>query len=216
MAPIELPAFQLADGSGPAQEQTSVSLAHDGAALSVRFECRDRDAWSTFSERDQPLWQEEVVEIFLAPGPDDPVRYFEIEISPFGVLFDAVVDNPTSRRVDMRVDTGWDLEGIEWQVGCGHRDQDWWAELILPFAGFGVKAPPRFWRANFFRVERPRDGRPAEFSCWSPTLTDPPDFHKPRLFGLIELEDVQGLVTPAVEPRVLVPIDKKRQSSGRI
>jgi hypothetical protein len=45
---------------------------------------------------------------------------------------------------------------------------------------------PRMWRANFYRIERPRDGEP-EFSCWSATLTDPADFHRPARFGVLEL-----------------------------
>jgi hypothetical protein len=47
--------------------------------------------------------------------------------------------------------------------------------------------PPRRWRANFYRIERPRGGRP-ELSCWSPTFTDPPDFHRPERFGVLELD----------------------------
>ena len=43
------------------------------------------------------------------------------------------------------------------------------------------------WRGNFYRIERPHDAEP-EFSGWSPTMTDPADFHKPAYFGILELE----------------------------
>ena len=69
-------------------------------------------------------------------------------------------------------------------VGTGTERQDWWAELSIPW-----EKPSKIWRANFYRVERPRDGAP-EFTCWSPTLTNPADFHKPARFGLLELGDV--------------------------
>ena len=46
---------------------------------------------------------------------------------------------------------------------------------------------PDTWRANLYRIERPRDAAP-EYSCWSPTLTDPADFHKPARFGVLRLE----------------------------
>lgn len=185
----EVPALSplvLADGSGAPEQATVVRLCWDDEALHVRFECEDRDAWGTFQRRDDPLWQEEVVEVFLAPGEADPVRYAEIEVSPLGVLFDAWIHNPTSRRADMTADLAWDCPGLRWQVGRGAERQDWWAELSIPWEPLGSVDPPRLWRANFYRVERPRDGAP-EFTCWSPTLTSPADFHKPARFGILEL-----------------------------
>lgn len=175
----------LADGSGAPEQATTVRLCWDDEALHVRFDCEDRDAWGTFTKRDDPLWQEEVVEVFLAPGEDDPVDYMEIEVSPLGVLFDARIHNPTGLRADMTADLSWDCPGIRWQVGRGEEKQDWWAELSIP-----REKPSRIWRANFYRVERPRDGDP-EFTCWSPTLTSPADFHKPARFGWLELRDFQ-------------------------
>lgn len=172
----------LADGSGAPEQATTVQLCWDDEALHVRFDCEDRDAWGTFQKRDDPLWQEEVVEVFLAPGVEDPVRYMEIEVSPLGVLFDAKIHNPTGLRADMTADLSWDCPGIRWLVGHGAEREDWWAELSIPW-----EKPSRIWRANFYRVERPRDGAP-EFTCWSPTLASPPDFHKPARFGLLELD----------------------------
>ena len=176
----------LVDGSGPPLQATLVRAAWDEEALHVRFDCEDRDAWGTFRKRDDPLWQEEVVEVFLAPGEEDPVDYAEFEVSPLGVVFDARIHNPTSLRKDMTADVAWDCPGLRWQVGRGQDRQDWWAELVIPWPGLAA-GRPRLWRANFYRVERPRDGAP-EFTCWSPTLTSPADFHKPARFGLLELD----------------------------
>jgi hypothetical protein len=182
-----LPPLVLADGSGPAAQPTSVRACWDEAALYVRFDCEDRDAWGTHRRRDDPLWEEEAVEVFLAPGGEDPVRYVELEVSPLGVLFDARIHNPTSLRADLVADAAWDCPGIRWEAGHGAERQDWWAVLVLPWAGIAPSGePPPVWRANFYRIERPRDGRP-EFSCWSPTLTSPADFHKPARFGVLEL-----------------------------
>jgi len=183
----ELPPFQLADGSGPALQQTRARLCWDDGALHVRFDCEDRDAWGTFQDRDDPIWKEEAVEIFLAPYPETPVRYFEFEVSPLGVLFDAAIHNPTSLRKDMEGDPAWDCPGIRWKAKKGRDRQDWWAEISIPWAGICEEEdPPRIWRANLYRIERPRDGED-EFSCWSPTRTEPADFHKPARFGVLEL-----------------------------
>ncbi len=184
-----LPPFQLADGSGPALEQTRVRLCWDDLALQVRFDCMDLDAWGTYRQRNDPIYQEEAVEVFLAPGEEDPVRYFEFEVSPLGTLFDATIHNPTSSRVDMTGDPSWDCPGLQWAAGPGDIRQDWWAWLSIPWSAVSPSSePPRIWRANFYRIERPRGGEP-EFSAWSPTLTRPADFHKPARFGFLELSD---------------------------
>ena len=125
----------LADGSGAPEQATTVRLCWDDEALHVRFDCEDRDAWGTFRHRDDPLWQEEVVEVFLAPGEEDPVRYMEIEVSPLGVLFDARIHNPTGLRANMTADVSWDCPGIRWEVGRGPERQDWWVELSIPWRG---------------------------------------------------------------------------------
>jgi hypothetical protein len=180
-----LPPLTLVDGSGAPVQATVVRLAWDEEALHVRFDCEDRDAWGTYRKRDEPLWQEEVVEVFLAPGEEDPVHYAEFEVSPLGVVFDAWIHNPTSMRKDMTADVAWDCPGLRWEAGRGDRREDWWAELSIPWQGI-TEDPPRIWRANFYRVERPRDGE-AEFTAWSPTLTRPADFHKPARFGVLHL-----------------------------
>jgi len=164
-----------------------VRLCWDEAALHVRFDCEDRDAWGTYRQRDDPIYEEEAVEVFLAPGEGDPARYFELEVSPLGVLFDARIHNPTSRRADMTTDTTWDCPGLRWAAGSGAVRQDWWVVLSIPWPSVAPPGElPRIWRANFYRIERPRDGEP-EFSCWSPTFTRPADFHQPSRFGFLEL-----------------------------
>ncbi|HVR99301.1 MAG TPA: carbohydrate-binding family 9-like protein [Thermoanaerobaculia bacterium] len=173
----------LADGTGPPAQPTRVSLCQDQQFLYIRFDRTDRDAWGTYERRDDPIYEEEAVEVFLAAGEDDPLRYYEFEVSPRGVLFDAVIHNPTSQKADRTADLSWDCPGLLWQAGAGAAAQDWWAALAIPWSAIGQA---RVWRANFYRIERPRDGAP-EFSCWSPTLTSPADFHKPARFGVLEL-----------------------------
>lgn len=186
--------FVLADGSATAEQATAVRVAWDARGLYVRFDCADRDAWGTWRRRNDPIYLEEAVEVFLAPGLDDPRRYWELEVSPLGVLFAARIENPTGRRADLVADTTWGCAGLEWQAGPAGASQDWWAALAIPWPALGCaadptggSAPPRLWRANFYRIERPRDGAP-ELSCWSPTLTEPPDFHRPERFGVLELD----------------------------
>lgn len=177
------------DGELPLQA-TAVRIAHDAGALFVRFDCDDRDIWATHASHDAPLWEEEVVEVFIAPGEEDPVEYFEIEVNPLGARFDARVMNPHGKRDSMRVDSSWNPPGLVVSV-VRPSPAAWRAEIAIPWIDLCAGAPPRIWRANVFRVERPRDGI-AEFSAWSPTLVCPADFHRPASFGRLVLEGVEG------------------------
>ena len=179
------PLRRAQDGAQPAQS-TRVRVAHDGDVLFVRFDCEDLDAWSTHLRRDAPLWEEEVVEVFLAPGEADPAAYVEIEVNPGGAIFDARVVNPDSRRDTLELDTRWDAPGLTVRV-TRPDPRVWRAEIALPWRDLDDGPLPPVWRANFFRIDRPR-GAPPEFTCWSPTMTDPPDFHRPARFGRLILD----------------------------
>jgi len=187
-----LPPFLLADGSGAqAEQQTTVHLCHDGHSLYAHFTCEDRDIWGTYTQRDDPIFDEEVVELFLAPGVEAPTDYAEIEVSPDAVLLDALIHNPSGDRADMTADFIWDCPGIRWQANRDDGRNRWWALLVVPLSELldddtPITQIPSRWRANFYRIERPRGGDP-EFSCWSPTQTQPADFHKPAQFGVLEL-----------------------------
>lgn len=179
-----LPALRHYHGRSPAQHQTVVRAGADQQALAVHFQCTDPDIWATMSKRDQPIYEEEVVELFLSPGPDTPTDYFEFEINPDGVLFDARIHNP-GQHGPIIVDHGWDCPGIRWAAARHDAINQWEACLYLPWAGLlGSAPPPHLWRGNFYRIERPREAAP-EFSCWSPTLVEPANFHIPAHFGTL-------------------------------
>lgn len=184
---VPVVSFSRAQDGGESSQATLARVAYDVDALLLRFDCDDRDVWATHTRRDAPLWEEEVVELFLAPGEADPREYFEIEVNPLGTIFDARVANPHGRRDTMVVDTSWNADGLVAAV-ARPSPQAWRADLVIPWTDLCAGPAPRVWRANLFRIERPRDGD-AEFSCWVPTLADPPDFHRPAHFGRLILQE---------------------------
>lgn len=169
-------------------QPTALRVAYDATHLYVCFHCVDRDIWGRPAARNAPIYDDEVVEAFLAPGRA-PEPYFELETNPLGAWFEARIESPNRQRRTMRVDRHWVCAGWQRAVrvrgDLAQRDgrHVWWcAEWAIPFAALGA-APPgpgERWRANFFRIDRAGDG---QFSAWSPTFADPPDFHVPDRFG---------------------------------
>jgi cellulose/xylan binding protein with CBM9 domain len=156
----------------------------DGA-LVVRFDGRDEATVATLRGRDEPLWSEDVYEVFVSPR-DPPTVYFEFEINPIGTLFDARVTSPELVRGTMNADAAWNLPGLSGRSRV--RPGRWSATLTIPIAPMleGKAAPPS-WRANFYRVDRGIGSAADEFSAWSPTGRDPADFHAAQSFGRLTL-----------------------------
>jgi len=184
---VSLPALKLVDArtGQPPRLATSLRIGRRKDALCIRFDARDDGAGvvATHRERDAPLWEEDVCEVFLAPEEDSPRRYFEFEVNPLGAIFDARVDSPGLVRASMRVDTSWDCPGLSARVTV--RPGLWSVALTIPLAPLSDGPTPAVWRANFYRIDRGASDQPDEFSAWSPTLADPADFHVPERFGIL-------------------------------
>lgn len=172
------------DGSVPRLATTVIAWA-DAHCLDVLFQADDDEIVATHLRHDAALYDEDVVEVFLAPR--EPTRYFEIEVNPLGTTFDARVESPDGVRSTMHVDRSWTCDGLFAAIRRVPR----FAETIIriPFASLGVTRPiaGESWRANFFRIDRSAS-RGDEFSAWMPPLKTPADFHVVAAFGELVFE----------------------------
>lgn len=172
------------DGAAP-RLSTTVSAYFDDECLTAVFCCADDHVVATMADHDAPLYDEDVVEIFLAPTTR--AEYFEIEVSPLGSTFDARIESPQGVRSSMNVDLGWDCDGLLAAVRKtmeARRLLSVDTVIRIPFASLGTAAPRNgdSWFANFFRIDRhPSEGD--EFSAWRPTMKQPADFHVTASFG---------------------------------
>lgn len=176
-----------ADASAP-RLSTSVATWFDDDYLSVLFSAADDLVVASYRNHDDPLWEQDVVEVFLAP--ESRSRYFEIEVSPAGTTFDARIDSPDGVRATMRVDRSWDCPGLFPAVRSiiesgGAISLD--LVVRIPFAALERQTPlnGETWRGNFYRIDR----HPAlgdEFTAWQPTGKTPPDFHVTAAFGTLQ------------------------------
>lgn len=181
-APLVL--SRAVDGTAP-RLATLVHPFRDAERLYVLFSGVDTAVVATKYERDASIWEEDVLEVFLAP--ESPDRYFEIEVSPLGTLFDASIHSPDGERQSMRADVGWDSLGTWAAVRRMRRAQGalWRFEtlLVIPFGDLGgAPSPGAIWRGNFYRIDRDAE-LGDEYSAWQPTFRSPADFHVPASFG---------------------------------
>lgn len=166
---------------------TSVAAWYDDDSFTVLFSAADDHVHATYLEHDAPLYEEDVVEVFLAP--DAAPHYYEIEVNPLGTLFDAIIHSPDGIRATMRADRGWTCDGLVASVrkvteSHGAITTD--TVIRIPFAALARATPAdgEQWRANFFRIDRhPTHGD--ELSAWQPTMKQPADFHVVAAFGAL-------------------------------
>jgi Carbohydrate family 9 binding domain-like len=169
----------------PPKWGTEVRLGWSGDVLHGLYQCQDPNPWATKTTRDDSLWEEEVVEIFLDPFGDS-LCYFEIEINPLNTVTDLIIRRTWN---GLRKEFSWKCEGLV--TACGTLAYGWVAAFQIPFASLGDCHPTRssVWRVNFSRIDRPKD-QPLELSAWSPTLGQ--SFHVPRRFGVLRFDQVEG------------------------
>jgi len=174
--------LRRATDGGAARQRTTAAVYFDDEILTVVFSGVDDRVVATHREHDAPLWEEDVVEVFLAPSRLE--EYFEIEVNPLGATFDARIESPDGVRDTMKTDLAWTCEGMFAGV---RRDGEAFDVVIrIPFASLGQRAPAdgETWRGNLFRIDRePILGD--DFLAWQPTMRTPPDFHLPAAFGIL-------------------------------
>ena len=185
-----------AKNSGEPKQATTVRILWDQYYLYFAFDCVDSHIWSTMKKRDEPLYNEEVVEVFI-DADSDGATYLELEVNPLGTLWDGYILNTAGRRVGI---LAWNSLGIKWAVHLegtvndpSDEDKGWSAELALPLTDIytAPNMPPKSgdrWRLNLYRIDLPDGaGKRGEGTAWSPVSGR--TFHDPDRFGEVIFSD---------------------------
>jgi len=182
--------------------RTRAKIVWDAEHLYVGIEAVDEDIWSTYTDRDDPLWNEDVVEFFMDPE-GDAEGYMEFEVSPRNTVFDTWIEKPLfSRGGPSHVD--WNAAGLRTKVRVEGtlggkltntkereaRDVRWVMEAALLWADCAIVSgqmalPPKpgdTWRMNVMRYDYGK-GDP-ELSQWSPSDVGGA-WHEPKEYGYV-------------------------------
>jgi hypothetical protein len=177
--PIQI-ARQWSGEEAPASRHAEARMIWSDEFLSVRFVCNQREPLivNPTPQLDQKtigLWDRDVCEIFIAPDPANPNRYFEFEAAPTGEWVDLAVNLTSNRReTDRAFYSGMTVAArvAQDQVTVSMRIP--WSDSI-PKPAIGDE-----WRVNLFRCVGTGNQR---FLAWRPTYAPEPNFHVPEAFG---------------------------------
>jgi hypothetical protein len=159
----------------------------------VGVDVKDALLRASHTERDDHLWEQDCVELMIDPDGDQR-NYFEIQVSPRGVVFDTRYD---TRRVpapfghvdwDSRIRVGVSPRG---NLDDKEADAGYSVEMAIPWQAFSLdgkaRVPPAIgdeWRANLYVMDLTGDRQQA--AAWSHLGTG--DFHVPQRFGILRFE----------------------------
>lgn len=188
-----------------------VRVAYDAQKLYLGYEVADDFLRCSFTKPDDHLWEQDTIEVMIDPE-GDAKNYFEIQVSPTGLVFDTRYDR--RRRPQPFGDLGWS-SGTEARVSVDgtpnqHHDEDegYVVEMAVPWEALAAgptKAPPptadTTWRMNFFVMDAREQGQRAV--GWSPPLVG--DFHTLERFGQVVFPEAAVPAAP-VAPAAPAPL----------
>lgn len=172
-----------------AKQKTTFRLLWDDTYLYAAYECEDRDIVALFTERDDPTYRDDAVEIFLNPRPTQTGLYFGLEMNARAVLYDYLMYDS---RYAMKL---FNMQGVLLATHMrgtlnvrGDEDQGWTLEVAIPwtnFADIGVKRPEpgAAWTMNVNRWDGVEPDR--RMSNWSDPQQPRANPHVPARFGKV-------------------------------
>jgi hypothetical protein len=168
----------------PFERHAEVRICWSSEALHVRFVCNQHEPLIVSAEprterKTLGLWDRDVCEIFVAPDPEHPERYFEFEAAPTGEWVDlGIVITPAGRETDWDFQSGFkvasDVNKSQVRIGMNIP----WSDSI-PKPNRGDR-----WLLNLFRCVGPE--APERYLAWRPTRAPEPAFHLPEAFGPLD------------------------------
>ena len=204
------PKFVETRNGGPAEFEARARALWDKRYLYVAVDVSDSLLRATDTKHDSHLWEQDCVELMIDPDGDGR-GYFEIQVSPRGVVFDSRFD--ARRQPAPFGHVKWDSGarvGVSARGTIDDRDPDagYSVEIAIPWQAFSLDgdrvSPPEIgqrWRANFYVMDSTADGQRA--SSWSPLGVG--DFHVPRRFGILTFEGAPEEMQGTKEPKTIDP-----------
>lgn len=179
-APLTIAHLWSGDAA-PVERHAEARICWSDEALHVRFIGNQHEPLVVCADpktdrKTLGLWDRDVCEIFVAPTPENPSRYFEFEAAPTGEWVDlGILLTAEGRHTDWNFFSGLtvaaDVSGSKITIA-----------MRIPWSE-SIPKPDRNdrWLVNLFRCVGPE--APGRYLAWRPTRTPEPNFHVSEAFG---------------------------------
>ena len=195
------PTFEVAEGGPRVEGSARARLLWDDQNLYAFIDVEDTDVHSQYGKQDDPLWKEDVVELFI-DADRNRRGYVELQVNPRNAHFDAWF--PLTRAKESHFEWTSGMKSAVKLRGTlderGDRDLGWSVEIAIPLAdvkgmdaAMKVTIPPApgdRWRLNVIRVDLPRGAKGVAASSWSPITIR--DFHALGRMLNVVFADAEG------------------------
>ena len=161
-------------------DPTWLNIGWTAAGLHLDILCFERSMdklRARCTNRDQSgLWDDDCVEVFLNPDPDDPKKSYHYIVNSKGAIWDG--------RLGFGPETAETWNGTA-AVSTQVEARRWRVTMTIPLADLGISpaTPGRTIKANIYRTRWV--GGAMESSAWCPTNN--PGYNIPRRFGTLVL-----------------------------
>jgi hypothetical protein len=112
---------------------TTAALCNDEQALYIAVDCSEPTMGQLKSQsprRDDPVWGDDCIEVFVAPDYLRQGSYYHFAVNPRGTMADG--------HIDLRFDYAWNGS---WLAKTRQLADRWTVEMRIPFADLGIKTP---------------------------------------------------------------------------
>ena len=177
-----LKAFVMTDFSTPASAQTQARVCWDAESLYIGVICDEPNIKAIrryATERDDALWRDDCIEIFIDSNHDRS-SFYQIIVNANGAVYDSRSPGDANWNADIRA---------AGSVG----ETSWSVEVAIPFKDIG--GAPKSGDVWGFNIGRERYAGDEHLSIWSPTYAK---FLEPSRFG--ELRFAQQPASLLLEP----------------
>ncbi|HUT34370.1 MAG TPA: GDSL-type esterase/lipase family protein [Planctomycetota bacterium] len=182
-AKAEATEFRLLDGSADKPKHaTAGKLLATDKTLFIAIQCAETEQLrSRKRDRDENVWEDDSVEVFIKPGAEATRQYHHLIVNPEGSFLDDFAGDNGEWQSELRLATARGKEGWSVEIAIPL------AELNLPKDKAAAAGP---WRLNLARMRQPRGDTPAEETALAPT--EDPSSHVPAMFAYAFLEALGG------------------------
>ncbi len=190
--------FWHAGNGEKANFRTQVSVSYDQRFFKVEFSCEDNFYTSEnhFKQHNEPLFNQEVFEVFIGVGEADCTHYLEVEINPNNALWIGRIFNPQLGEGPQHIVEQFRPEAVGIKYAAQSSGNSWTGYLHIPWTLIGVDDRGNY-RLNLYRIRsRVSHGgadwqcgpETCDFVCWNSTLSgSEPAFHRPKRFGHLKV-----------------------------